>query len=187
MRPAVKILTWAGETLTLVDWAKRTGLPYAVLYARLRLGWPPGRILTTPVQVPQTLHVNGQSTTVQALSQRTGLRRTTLYARAKRGITGDALVADNTTRQRNPFAGSPQFREWVFLFIIAYKTANDGIAPSLKEIQSACHDHPDFQGVSLGSIKWALTELKLAGRIDNSRNQPRGIKVTGGKWTYGHS
>lgn len=39
------LLTHQGETLTLAAWSKRTGIPRAKIYKRLRYGWQPGRVL----------------------------------------------------------------------------------------------------------------------------------------------
>lgn len=184
MRPANKTLEYDGETLTLSEWAERSTLPYSVIYARLRLGWEPERIFTTPPQTPKSVRVNGKEESIQSLSRRTGVHSATLYARSKRGVTGERLLTAEPSHRRNPYAGSPEFREWLFKFIVYYKALNDGISPSLKEMQEACQKTTDFRGVSIGSIKWALSELRTKGRILNIRNQPRCIQVVGGKWSY---
>ena len=38
-------LTYRGETLLLIDWAARTGIPYKTLHYRHRAGYPPERML----------------------------------------------------------------------------------------------------------------------------------------------
>lgn len=43
-------LTYGGETLTVAEWAEKTGLPYGVIYDRLRDGWTVEDVLTTPIQ-----------------------------------------------------------------------------------------------------------------------------------------
>lgn len=42
------LLTYNGETKTVAEWARETGLSYKVLYRRLCLGWTAERALTTP-------------------------------------------------------------------------------------------------------------------------------------------
>jgi len=43
-----RFLTHGGETLTLAQWARRTGMPYKKLEGRLRIGWPVERALAAP-------------------------------------------------------------------------------------------------------------------------------------------
>jgi hypothetical protein len=46
-------LTFEGETLTLAQWAQRTGLPQYVLQIRVNQGWTPHQVLTTPEGVTE--------------------------------------------------------------------------------------------------------------------------------------
>jgi hypothetical protein len=42
---------WRGESLTLPEWARRTGINYGALQSRVdRLGWSIERALTTPIR-----------------------------------------------------------------------------------------------------------------------------------------
>ncbi len=41
-------ITWRGESLTLGQWSKRTGLSVNAIRTRLDAGWPAERIFTTP-------------------------------------------------------------------------------------------------------------------------------------------
>jgi len=41
-------LTFKGETLTIAEWAERTGLPYGALFYRIQQGWSVEDALTTP-------------------------------------------------------------------------------------------------------------------------------------------
>jgi hypothetical protein len=45
----VKLLAF-GRTRTIIDWARETGISREVIFKRIREGWPPERILTTPVR-----------------------------------------------------------------------------------------------------------------------------------------
>jgi hypothetical protein len=47
MRPNV-VVTYAGRTMILTDWALRIGLSRITLGKRLRAGWSPERAMTTP-------------------------------------------------------------------------------------------------------------------------------------------
>jgi uncharacterized protein (DUF433 family) len=47
-------LTHEGETLTVSEWARRTGIPVATLLGRIRLGWPTRLILSTPPRLRDT-------------------------------------------------------------------------------------------------------------------------------------
>jgi hypothetical protein len=42
------VLTWNGETLTLVEWSQRTGIQVETLLQRCRKGWSAEQVLTTP-------------------------------------------------------------------------------------------------------------------------------------------
>jgi hypothetical protein len=42
------VLTWNGETLSLVAWSQRTGIRVQTLLHRCRKGWSVERVLTTP-------------------------------------------------------------------------------------------------------------------------------------------
>jgi hypothetical protein len=43
-----EVLTWNGETLTLVEWSQRTGIRVKTLLQRCRKGWTVEQVLTTP-------------------------------------------------------------------------------------------------------------------------------------------
>jgi hypothetical protein len=43
-----EVLTWNGETLTLVEWSQRTGIGVKTLLQRCRKGWTVEQVLTTP-------------------------------------------------------------------------------------------------------------------------------------------
>jgi hypothetical protein len=42
------VLTWDGETLTLIEWSQRTGIRVETLLRRCRKGWPVEQVLTAP-------------------------------------------------------------------------------------------------------------------------------------------
>lgn len=43
-----RLLTYQGETLTMIEWAKRLGVSYHALFARLKNGWSTEEALSTP-------------------------------------------------------------------------------------------------------------------------------------------
>jgi hypothetical protein len=45
-----RMVLWRGQSLCLVEWADRVGIPRSVLNDRLRRGWTVDRAFTTPVQ-----------------------------------------------------------------------------------------------------------------------------------------
>ena len=66
-------------------------------------------------------------------------------------------------------------RAAVLDFIIAYKRANDGLSPTIREIGDACNIP------SISTVAYILTALQLTGKIAVA-DGARGIKVTGGHW-----
>jgi hypothetical protein len=43
---SVDLLTWNGETLTLIEWSRRTGIRVETLLRRCRKGWSVEQVLT---------------------------------------------------------------------------------------------------------------------------------------------
>lgn len=43
------LLTFSGQTMTLVEWSEKTGINYKALHQRIRTGWPAERALSTPI------------------------------------------------------------------------------------------------------------------------------------------
>lgn len=68
----------------------------------------------------------------------------------------------------------------VFDYIVAYKLAHDGIAPTVREIVS------NVAGVSSTShSQYCLEKLEKEGLIEaGGGKKPRYIKVLGGLWSY---
>lgn len=53
LRQGSETITYEGETLTLLQWERRTGIGRQTIKVRKRLGWSPEKIFTTPVKTPQ--------------------------------------------------------------------------------------------------------------------------------------
>jgi hypothetical protein len=49
-RVSTRYLSYAGETLSLADWADKLGVPYNTLYSRVFKGWTVDRVLNVPVR-----------------------------------------------------------------------------------------------------------------------------------------
>lgn len=45
------VIEYNGESMTLIEWTERLGLPYKTIYSRIKkLGWTPERAFTTPIR-----------------------------------------------------------------------------------------------------------------------------------------
>ena len=66
-------------------------------------------------------------------------------------------------------------REDVLAYITAYKTANDGNSPTIREIMSGCN----VSSTSL--VSYILRDLQDDGKIRVMQGS-RGIMVVGGQW-----
>lgn len=53
-----RLLTHAGKTMCLTDWALETGLNYVTILGRLRRGWSVGQALSTPPAKPKATTCN---------------------------------------------------------------------------------------------------------------------------------
>lgn len=89
-------LTHDGQTLIATEWARKLGMSPTTLFARIRLGWPPERILTTPPNggpAPnrhpklRQLTFKGQTKPLMAWAQELGLSANTLRMRLRLGWT----------------------------------------------------------------------------------------------------
>lgn len=96
------------------------------------------------------------------------------------------LALDLALQSVRTVAAPPQRRpithhdpQAMFEFICAYKTANDGNSPTVREIMSAC-GHPS------SSTVWVhLNKLERQGLIElpKALGTARSIRVVGGQWT----
>jgi hypothetical protein len=84
-------ITFRGETLTVHEWSRRTGLKAPALYWRLHAGWDAEKTLTTPA-APTYTH-NGETLTLKQWSDRLGINVPTLQWRLHRWPLERALSA----------------------------------------------------------------------------------------------
>lgn len=77
------LLTYNNETMTVVEWAERMGVPQSTLYKRLRIGWPVKDALCIPVYTKETqlLEHNGEVRSLVKWATVVGIPYKTLFAR----------------------------------------------------------------------------------------------------------
>ena len=94
-RRTTRKATFNGETLTLYEWAEKTGIPYTDLHSRIVTHkWSVERALTEPVNKNfGSISWSGKSQTLKGWAADLGISYGTLLARYHRGLTGDALFA----------------------------------------------------------------------------------------------
>lgn len=80
-----------------------------------------------------------------------------------RGAGGQGLMKDDSSVNR----------ERVFKFIVRYKRAHDGLAPSVKQIAAECN-------LAVSTVQYYLFQLEKMNRIRLIGR--RGIEVIGGVW-----
>lgn len=91
-----RLYTYNGETHTIPEWSKITGIDKGTLYKRLKLGWSIGRVLSVkvrkkmPMKKKEDQHVltyKGGTHTLKEWEEITGINRTTIMTRIERGWT----------------------------------------------------------------------------------------------------
>jgi hypothetical protein len=94
-------LTWNGKTQIIADWNRELGFAEGIITTRLRCGWSPERIFTTPVNNRSTHLLTWHDTTqsVAAWERALGVAQGTLWRRFKRGWSIEQTL---TTPVRTP-------------------------------------------------------------------------------------
>lgn len=64
----------------------------------------------------------------------------------------------------------------VFDYIVEYKTAHDGLSPTLREIMDNCSIS------STSVVSYILTQLEQEGKIVRFGQKDRAIMIPGGRW-----
>lgn len=79
-------LTYKGETKTVTQWAKLTGLPAAAILSRIRYGWSPDEIIETPSGgKSETIVYDGITEKISYWSKVTGFSAHTIRMRLRAG------------------------------------------------------------------------------------------------------
>lgn len=79
-------ITYCGETKTISQWAKETGVPQRTIWDRLQYGWELDKVLSAEkfsIRTPLTL--NGQTMCIMDWARKTGLGESTIRRRLKLG------------------------------------------------------------------------------------------------------
>jgi len=83
-RRSNRYLTFEGETLSLADWARKTGIPYQALQHRLDdMGWSVGKALTTPARkmTKRMFKFQGRTLSLSDWARELGVSHAMLYHR----------------------------------------------------------------------------------------------------------
>lgn len=105
--PRAKHIFFRGQSLTLPEWAKVTGIPYYTLYARIhRYRWPVKHALTLPLNVGgfDTITFRGETKTVGEWASIVGIPTDALRLRLTRyrwPVERALLEPVTTLEQRN--------------------------------------------------------------------------------------
>jgi len=92
-----RLITHNGETLTMMQWSRRTGLSKHVISGRLKAGWPVDKTLETPAHgtrsqcknsskltASDVLEIRASSLSASALARQYGVSYANIYAILKR-------------------------------------------------------------------------------------------------------
>lgn len=82
--------TYQGETLTLKEWSKRSGLPLDLLLKRHRNGV---KAFLSKKRKTKTLTYNGQTRTITEWAEKLGLTRIAIYYRLKKSSDLDYVLS----------------------------------------------------------------------------------------------
>lgn len=109
-----KTLTHEGQTKTIAQWSKVTGISKIILHMRERSGWNAERIITTPyaprgTNVKRITH-EGQSLTIAEWSKRIGVSISTILQRRRNGLPIDRVLSAEV-RMGRPRGVGPDFGE----------------------------------------------------------------------------
>lgn len=82
MKPKNRKIEYGGKSLTVLEWAKETGLKYTTIYNRIDRGWDEGRAVSYP-KIDHKLYLthNGETLTVKEWAARAGISLHAFYMR----------------------------------------------------------------------------------------------------------
>ena len=93
----VGVITFKGLSLTVKDWAARTGICSSSIASRLRCGWSVERTLTTPVDQtissPVKLSYQGEALTIMQWAKRLKISHSTIRNRLSKGWSVEKTLA----------------------------------------------------------------------------------------------
>lgn len=94
-----RLLTAAGRTQMLEDWAAETGLPKSTIFNRLRRGWPEERAVSTPAQAKAPDHSLFRPGERELCAQK-GISVYTVASRLRRGWSFGRALNTPPARQK---------------------------------------------------------------------------------------
>lgn len=96
-----RCLTLNGETLTIAEWAERTGIDRGTIECRIYLlMWPVEKALSQGVRKAKTITHNGETLTVEEWAARSGVAASTIHLRISRLKWDEVKAITTPSRQR---------------------------------------------------------------------------------------
>jgi hypothetical protein len=118
-----RLITYNGQTRTIVGWSKAIGVNEVTLFARFAKGWSVERALTEPTnnvgqdgrprQTPRLLTLHGKTLSISAWARHTGISRQAIHNRLNSGwtvertLTSSLLKSGRPTKQPKPVSFTP--------------------------------------------------------------------------------
>lgn len=98
-RRSSHFLTFKGETCTIDEWSRRTGLKKTTIHMRVKYGWSTDKILSelthkygNTINNHPITH-NGKTQTITEWAKELGINRSTLFARIRNGWSPERALA----------------------------------------------------------------------------------------------
>jgi superfamily II DNA or RNA helicase len=98
LRPARGFITINGEARSLSAWARTVGISVSAMRNRLDSGWADPLAQRTSVK---RVTAGGAEMTVREVAQRAGLTKAAIRSRARRGLSGDGLLAPSQSGRKS--------------------------------------------------------------------------------------
>jgi hypothetical protein len=99
--------TFQGKTLSLVQWAKEVGIPYATLYYRISNGWTIERALTESLEEERVVEFQGKKLTISGWAKELGIAGPVIRRRLHKGWPLERALSADGCRQRKVRTLSP--------------------------------------------------------------------------------
>jgi len=100
-RRSNRMITANGETLCLADWAKKMGVSFGMMLARVRRGWTPEDVVSKP-KIPlcesnnHLIAYGGETLSIADWSRKTGIDSKTIAKRLQAGWTTERCLTQPT-------------------------------------------------------------------------------------------
>lgn len=102
-----RLITYNGQTKTMIEWAEESGIDYSRLRSRLDLGHSPEESMNTnslrplgSYSVRQIVSYNGETKTVNDWCKEFGLHKTTVFRNLKSGTFGKMIEKKRKLNER---------------------------------------------------------------------------------------